>query len=86
MPILFELPGKKFIKETSRLIYNFLWNKTDRMKRNTYTLIGDNLDGGIRKIDLESRLQALKAIWISWLLTTNHIERITRWLLQKGEN
>ena len=68
---ILELPDKKFIKDINRLIYNFLWNKTDRIKRNT--LIGDILDGGIGIIDLESKLQALKAMWIPRLLTTNHI-------------
>ena len=36
-------------------------DKTDRIKRNT--LIGDILDGGFGIIDLETKLQALKAIY-----------------------
>ena len=36
---ILELPDKKFLKDINRLIYNFVWNKTDRMKKNT--LIGD---------------------------------------------
>ena len=41
---ILELPDKKFIKDTNRLIYNFLCNKTDRTKTNT--LYGNILDGG----------------------------------------
>ena len=48
---ILELPDKKFIKDINRLIYNFVWNKTDRIKRNT--LMGVIFDGGIRIIDLE---------------------------------
>ena len=43
---------KKIIKDINRLTYNFLWNKTDRIKRNA--LFVDILGGGIGLIDLES--------------------------------
>ena len=55
----FKTNRQRVYKITNR--YNFLLDKTDRIKRNT--LIGDILDGGIGIIDLESKLQALKAIY-----------------------
>ena len=36
-------------------------------------MIGDILDGGVGIIDMESKIQALKAMWIPRLLTTKHI-------------
>ena len=36
-------------------------------------MIGDILDGGVEIIDMESKIQALKAMWIPRLLTTKHI-------------
>ena len=44
-----------------------------RITRTSRMYFRDILDGGIGKIDLESKLQALKAMWIPRLLTTNHI-------------
>ena len=46
-------------------IFNFIWNKTDRIKRNT--LIGDVKSGGIGVIDIETKLKSLKAVWVSKL-------------------
>ena len=36
-------------------------------------MILDILDGGVGIIDMESKIQALKAMWIPRLLTTKHI-------------
>ena len=43
-------------------MFNFIWNKTDRIKRNT--IIGKLSDGGVRMIDFELKLRAIKASWI----------------------
>jgi len=44
------------VKEINKIIYNFVWNKTDRIKRNT--LIGDYGNGGMQMIDVESMICA----------------------------
>ena len=65
------------IKDINKLIYNFLWHKTDRIKRNV--LINNYEDGGINMLDTESFFNALKASWVkrlndageaSWTLIT----------------
>lgn len=40
-----------FIKKMQRLIYNFIWDKTERFKHNT--LIGSVLKGGLAIVDIE---------------------------------
>ena len=52
-------PKKDFIKNVTKLIFNFLWKKGDRIKRNT--LIGNIKQGGIGIVDVESKLMAIKA-------------------------
>ena len=50
------------LKKINRLVFNFIWNKTDRIKRNT--IIGHIKDGGLGIIDVESKIKALKAAWV----------------------
>ena len=47
-----------------------MWNKTERIKRNT--LIGNIADGGIGVIDIETKIMSLKAIWVSKLLKSKN--------------
>ena len=63
-------PEESLIKEVKSNIFNFLWNKTDRIKRNT--IIGGILDGGIGVIDIETKLKSLKAIWVAKLLKSKN--------------
>lgn len=67
---ILEIPDNDFIKNIKRLIFNFMWNKTDRIKRNT--IIGEVYEGGIGLVDIESKFTALKAMWIPRLLSTEH--------------
>ena len=46
-----------------------MWNKTDRIKRNT--LIGPVHVGGIGIVDIETKMNALKASWVSRILQPN---------------
>lgn len=62
------------IKELTKCFYGFLWNKIDRIKRNT--LIAEYKDGGIRMVDVESTVKALKAAWIPRLLKLGTHESI----------
>ena len=50
----------------SKVVYNFLWKKKDRIKRNT--LIGKVNQGGIGIVDIESKFSAAKASWIRRIL------------------
>lgn len=65
---ILEIPDNDFynIKDIKRLIFNFKWNKTDRIKRKT--IIGEVHERGIGLVDIEPNLTALKAMWISSLL------------------
>ena len=56
------LPDDNFIQNVKRSIFNFIWNKTDRIKRNT--IIGKIRDGGVGIVDFELQLKAIKASWI----------------------
>lgn len=50
---ILELPDRNYVNDINRSIYNFIWNKTDRIKRNT--MIGDIMDGGIGITDIDSK-------------------------------
>lgn len=54
-----------------RIIYNFIWDKTERIKRNT--LIGSVLNGGLAIVDIECKIKALKASWVPRLLKNKNI-------------
>jgi hypothetical protein len=56
-------PENTFFKEATKIIFNFLWRKKDRIKRNT--LIGKIEEGGIGIVDIESKFLAAKASWVA---------------------
>ena len=60
-----------FIIETLKVIHNkFLWsNKPERVKQTT--LLGNYSDGGLRAVDIVSKLKALKMTWIRRLVDNN---------------
>ena len=49
-----------------------MWDKTERIKRNT--LIGDITKGGLNIVDVDCKLKALKAAWIPRLLKSKSIQ------------
>ena len=51
----------------NKFFFNFLWHKTERIKGNI--LINNFSNGGIRIIDLESMIRALKAAWVPRLIS-----------------
>jgi len=65
---------KAVVKEISKCFYSFVWNKVDRIKRNT--LICTYEQGGLNMIDVESMVIALKAAWIPRLLASNEEDSI----------
>ena len=79
---ILHLPPPNFIKDVNKLIYSFLWNSRDRIKRNT--VIGPIKDGGIGLVDLETKLKALKASWVSKLFNdTGNINNFLTDILSK---
>ena len=57
---------ENIIKDLNKILYGFIWNTRDRIKRNV--LINDIEKGGLGMLDLESHICALKASWISRLI------------------
>ncbi len=51
------------IKNIQSNIYNFIWKKNDRIKRQT--IIGKKKQGGIGVVDIESKIKSLKAAWVA---------------------
>ncbi len=60
------------VKEINRILYNFIWNKKDRIKRKT--LIGPIKQGGLNMIDVESQFKALKAAWMARIMNAEECE------------
>ena len=48
---ILESPDDEFINKINRLVFNFILNKTDRIKRNT--IIGHIKDGGLSITEVE---------------------------------
>lgn len=55
-------PKKETVAKLSRISYDFLWHKTERIKRNV--LINNLEDGGINMIDIESFFMSLQTSWV----------------------
>ena len=58
---------ENIIKQINKIIFGFLWNKRDRIKRKT--IIAKLEKGGLNLVDIEAKINALKATWVSKLLT-----------------
>ena len=74
---LLPMPNEDYIKKINKLIYNFIWNSTDRIRRNV--LISPIECGGIRIVDVETKWKALKASWVSRIINTDsNIHKIVK--------
>ena len=60
--ILIPVPSD-IMKRINKSMYNFLWNSKDRIRRNVLINTQDN--GGITMVDIECKINGLKATWIS---------------------
>ena len=67
---LLNTPDDEFIRGINRIIFNFIWNKKDRIRRNT--LVGDKLKGRINIVEIQSKFKVFKAPWIPKILSCNH--------------
>ena len=68
---ILQNPTAEFLKTVSKLIFNFLWKKRDRIKRKT--LIGKLEKGGINIVDIESKFLAAKASWVKRITNKSSI-------------
>ena len=74
------------IKEANSIIFNFLWNGKDKIKRNS--VIGDYDEGGLKMIHLESFVRTKHIMWIKRLLSDSFHDwkRIPNLLFKKYGN
>ena len=56
---ILHLPSDEYIKKITRLLFNFIWQKNERIKRNT--IIGKIKMGGIGLVDIETKLKSIKS-------------------------
>ncbi len=53
---------KHVVSNISRILFEFIWGRTDRIRRNI--MIGPKEWGGMAMMDIESHFEAIKASWI----------------------
>jgi len=68
-------------KMLNKCIYEFIWNKVDRIKRNT--MINKLENGGLNMIDIESKANSLKAAWIPRLLVNKRLSSVLNMYLER---
>jgi len=54
--------SREFLNEINRIIFGFLWNGQDKVKRKV--IIADYDNGGLKMINLESTIQTQRIMWI----------------------
>ena len=55
--------SQNLVNELKTIQTNFLWNsKTPKIKHST--LIADDREGGLKSVDIESKLKAMKLTWV----------------------
>lgn len=69
------------VKEINKILYDFLWNKRERIQRKT--LIGEVEKGGIGMVDIESKIQAAKAAWVKHIVSENKWNGILQHEIEK---
>lgn len=62
---MFSVP-QEFVKKLYKLVFNFLWNGPDKIKRNT--VCGSYNSGGLQMTDIHNMLKSLKLSWVSRFL------------------
>jgi len=68
--ISLPLPSNQFIKQINDLLFKYLWdNKPDRIRRSQIT--SDYAEGGLKMVNLENFIKALKATWIRRLMISD---------------
>ena len=57
------------IKEVNKLIFNFLWKSKDKVTR--LSTINTYKEGGLKMMDLDSMIKALRLIWLKRVFSSN---------------
>ena len=64
-------PPSNIIKQVNHIIFTFLWKGKDKMTR--LSAINTLEEGGIKMIDIESMIKALRLAWLKRILNNNDI-------------
>ena len=67
-------------KVIEKCIYDFIWNKKDRIKRKT--MINDLENGGLKMVDVESKIKSLKSSWIPRLMNSERTASVLQTYLK----
>ena len=63
-------PNESMVKEIETLFFTFLWdNKPDKIKR--ATIFKDYIDGGLRMVNINAFIIALKSTWVRRMILDN---------------
>jgi hypothetical protein len=62
-----KFPNKEMFTKLQSLLYNFIMNKRDRIKRNTQ--VGNVREGGVGIIDISLKLKYVRISWINKILS-----------------
>ena len=65
-PAQFLPTPEGFIKKMENVMYSFIWNSTDKIKRKT--LIAEIEYGGLTIVDIESQIHAIKGAWVQKII------------------
>ena len=57
------------MKQLDRLFYEFIWGKTEKIKRNV--MINELDKGGVKMVDTAELFRAVKAAWVPRMLNAN---------------
>ena len=58
-----------FTQKLNKILYSYLWDKKERIKRNT--LIVKIEWGGIEMLDIQSHFIAIKTVWVKRILSSS---------------
>jgi hypothetical protein len=67
------------ISKIDKILFNFIWNKRERIKRNT--LIANVERGGISMVDTMSKNMSIKASWVKRLIEGGMWTGVFKWYL-----
>lgn len=79
---LLETP-ESIIHDLEKIMYEFVWDKRDRIKRNTVILPENK--GGISMIDVLSKIKSIKASWVKRLKSEGKWKNVILWYLREYE-
>ena len=68
-PLNFLKPPTDYIKKCESILYNFIWEKQDLIKRKT--LIANIGEGGLNMVDIESQVMACRATWVNRIINSS---------------